>query len=63
MTDERMCACGHRESEHHTSWFASTGAKLVEECEHEECERLPWDQACTHFRPLQGEQGDTHGND
>lgn len=45
-----LCVCDHKLRDHHISWFSLTGARIVEECEHEECRNLPWDQTCNHFR-------------
>jgi len=45
-----LCECGHARRDHHMSWFAMTGARIVEECEHAECIALPWFEQCNHFR-------------
>jgi len=52
------CVCGHDETEHHTSWFVGTGAKLVEECEDPAEETLPFDEQCMQFRaqPIEREK-------
>lgn len=55
MTDatEPLCVCGHGVYDHHVSWFAAMGVRIVEECENEECEdplnagAMP---SCLHYR-------------
>ena len=45
------CVCGHPMEDHHTSWFAFSGQKIIEECENVDCLVLPRVEQCQHYRP------------